>query len=143
MNNNGPLMFINNPDNLNNNELETGKKTYDSRHEKKDKILRISKREIGKDINEYKQDMEEKKISKVNTVNSSDTTINKFLLDKLNNICVLYSYDMPVLCEISYGNESIKGVPSFINGNNLYIYVKGNQVTINIDEINDFKILEL
>lgn len=136
-------MFINNPDNLNNNELETGKKTYDSRHEKKDKILRISKREIGKDINEYKQDMEEKKISKVNTVNSSDTTINKFLLDKLNNICVLYSYDMPVLCEISYGNESIKGVPSFINGNNLYIYVKGNQVTINIDEINDFKILEL
>ena len=136
-------MFINNPDNLNNNELETGKKTYDSRHEKKDKILRISKREIGKDINEYKQDMEEKKISKVNTVNSSDTTINKFLLDKLNNICVLYSYDMPVLCEISYGNESIKGVPSFINGNNLYIYVKGSQVTINIDEINDFKILEL
>ena len=136
-------MFINNPDNLNNNELETGKKTYDSRHEKKDTILRISKREIGKDINEYKQDMEEKKISKVNTINSSDTTINKFLLDKLNNICILYSYDMPVLCEISYGNESIKGVPSFINGNNLYIYVKGNQVTINIDEINDFKILEL
>ena len=45
-------MFINNPDNLNNNELETGKKTYDSRHEKKDKILRISKREIGKDIND-------------------------------------------------------------------------------------------
>lgn len=146
MNNSGPLMFINNPDSLNKNELKTGKRDYDSRKERKDTEIRISKRDMNNMNNKEFQSKTNKKIEEniLNTNNETEKELsNKFLLDKLKNICVLYSHDMPILCKISYNDKIIEGVPSYIDGNNLYIYVKGNQVIIDILEITDFKILEI
>lgn len=96
---------------------ETGQRVYDSRYPE-----RVPKR---------------KKVEVI-----SPMFLDRTEIEKINNICILYSHNVPVLCQIEYNSEIIKGVPYQINDKYLCVKVDGIDKNLELINIKDFMILE-
>ena len=113
-------MFINTTQT--NTNFKTGNNIYDSRITKRKKVEESQNNNIVED----------------NNVNRSD----KVDLEKLRNVTTLYSYNMPVLCSFVTIEEEVVGYPISLSEDGVTILVNDTNKTLNLDEIQDFKILE-
>lgn len=76
---------------------------------------------------------------------TEEPKIETILIDKekLQNVITLYTHNMPILCLITLDDETIEGIPTNIENNELDLLVKNSHIKINLSKIRDFKILEI
>lgn len=66
-------------------------------------------------------------------------------IDKIDNACVLYKHNIPILFEITLDNEVIEGYPSSLDKDEGYFILVYNNTfrKIQLADIRDYKILKL
>lgn len=123
--NSDPLMFI---ETVTTKGLPQGQTVFDSRYDTP---------KPKKEVNEV---LEEKEVE-VQPLNnhqlSNETSV------KLDSIIDLYHMSKPVICEIVTAVEHYEGIPFYKDNENLLIKKNGEDVSINLQEIQEVLILRI
>ncbi len=118
--NSDPLMFI---ETVTTKGLPQGRTVYDSRYDKVD-------------LSSFK-----KEESNIEDNLDMNTSIDEETLSKLESVVALYKIAKPVLCNIKTINTKYEGIPFKLQDEDLLIKQNGEDVVININEIQEIMIL--
>lgn len=121
--NSDPLMFI---ETVTTKGLPQGRTVYDSRYDtiKKEKQPLDDKNEVVEEVIINKE-------------------LNTEVLNKLDNVVDLYQMSKPVICDIITISERFEGIPFYKDDEKLLIKQNGEDVSINLQEIQEVLILRI
>lgn len=121
--NSDPLMFI---ETVTTKGLPQGRTVYDSRYDtiKKEKPL----------LDDKQEEVEEVVINK---------EVDVEILNKLDSVVDLYQIAKPVICDIITVSQHFEGIPFYKDDEKLLIKQNGEDVSINLQEIQEVLILRI